>query len=304
MKKLFLLCSFCITLVAKDLEDIASQAHIASVNTLLIFTSSEGLNSGRYHFSNVGVDMDVAHLPFTYQLADQGGWNPFVMGNVGYSRVKLSKDIIAPVGGRLDYNNHLRTYTAGLGGGVRYKLSKDLSVLTGLELIYSRSGASVRQPDDDLGDVIEDFFNQNYTNNWSYELLFQGEYTPTLHHCKPYVRFLYKIYDTKATFSFNEMLRLASQSSIATLSFGVESLALHHFNANYITLEGYYHANYLQGDVKDVVKFQAYSTFGGVAYLYTPQKPFWASRFFLELSSVVAHGLEGYNVGVGFTFVL
>ena len=53
---------------AKTVGEIAEEAHIANINTLLIFTSGEGLNSGLYHFSNVGVDMEIYNLPFTYHI--------------------------------------------------------------------------------------------------------------------------------------------------------------------------------------------------------------------------------------------
>jgi hypothetical protein len=302
MKHIIVFLFVTLTLCGESLEDIATKAHTASVNALLIFTSTEGLNSGRYHFTNVGVDMDVVHLPFTYQLPSQKRFNTFVMGNVGYSRVSLANTVVTTQEGQLNYDNHIRTYTAGLGGGVRYKFDENLYVLGGAELIYSRSGASVRQPDDGLGDIIEDFFNKNYTDNLSYEFLAQIHYSPKdFRWVLPYVDLLYKVYDTKSNFSFNEMLRLRTLSSVVTFSVGAQSSALKRFGHNYIALEGYYHANYLKGSVKDVVKFQAYSTVGGVVYLYTPKKPWWASRFFVELSSVMANGLEGYNVGVGFS---
>ena len=59
---------FIMNLYAETPEDIAKEAHLANINALLIFTSQNGLNSGRYHFSKVGVDMEVYHLPFTYHF--------------------------------------------------------------------------------------------------------------------------------------------------------------------------------------------------------------------------------------------
>lgn len=304
LRAFFLLICMLSTLLAvteEEAQEIAKQAHSASINTLLIFTSQEGLNSGIYHFSDVGVDMEVYHLPFTYQLESDTNVNYFIVGNVGYSRVYLSKDIEIPPSSRLDYDNHLRTYTAGLGAGVRYRLNSELCASLGMEFIYSKSGASVKKPDDSVGDAIEDFFNKNYNDNLSYKIFTTLEYKPKIGEYKPYAILSYKSYETKSTFSFDTLSSYNSESSIATLSLGFESPKVVEFTKSFITLEAYYNANYLSGTVKDVVKFDTYSTLGGVAYYYTPESPWWASRFFLELSTVSSSGLEGYNVGVGFT---
>ena len=286
---------------AKTAAEIAKEAHTASINTLLIFTSQEGLNSGLYHFSNVGVDMEVYHLPFTYQLNSDTNLNYFVVGNVGYSRVFISKKIAIPPSSRLDYDNHLRTYTSGLGGGARYKFTSEISTMGGVELIYSKSGASVKKPDDSIGDAVEDFFNKNYNDNLSYEVFANIEYKPTINEYKPYAILTYKLYQTKSTFTFDSLSSFNTESSIATLALGFETPKIIEFDSNSITLEAYLNANYLSGRVKDVVKFDTYSSLGGVVYYNTPEKPWWASRFFLEASTVSSSGLEGYNVGVGFT---
>lgn len=286
---------------AKTAEEIAKEAHIASINTLLIFTSQEGLNSGLYRFTDVGVDMEVYHLPFTYHLESDTNLNYFIVGNVGYSRVFISKEIDIPPSSRLNYDNHLRTYTAGLGGGARYKFTPDLSAMAGLELIYSKSGASVKNPDDNVGDAIEDFFNKNYNDNLSYEFLANIEYRPTINEYKPYAVLTYKVYETKSSFSFDDLASINSESSVTTLALGCETPKLFEFDANSLTLEAYLNANYLSGTVKDVVKFDTYSSLGGVIYYNTPKEPWWASRYFFEVSAVSSSGLEGYNIGVGFT---
>ncbi len=289
------------SLFAQTPSDVAKAAHLANINTLLIFTSQEGLNSGHYNFSNVGVRMDLYHLPFIYHFHSDTKLNSFVVGNVGYSRVYLNEDIEIPDGVRLDYDNHLRTYTAGLGGGLRYKLIPTLSILGGVEFIYSTSGVSIKKPKGHIGDVIEDFFNKNYNQNISYKFFTSLEYRQEIEGYKPYAIVNYKIYDTKSTFTFDTLSKIQTQSSITTLSLGVESPKLMEFSQNYLTLEGYYHANFLSGSVKDVVKFGEFNALGSVLYYYTPDKPWWASRFFFELNAVKASGLDGYNVGVGFT---
>lgn len=301
LKVLLLVAILSTYIFAKSVEELAEEAHIASINTLLIFTSQEGLNSGLYHFTNVGTDMEIYHLPFTYHLDSDSNINYFLVGNVGYSRVFISQDVEIPPTSRLDYDNHLRTYTGGLGGGVRYKFNPDLSISGGVELIYSKSGASVKQPDDDLGHAIEDFFNKTYNDNLSYEIFGALEYKTEINEYKPYAVLTYKSYETKSTFTFDELSSFKSASSVTTLSLGVETPKILEFDKNSISLEAYLNANYLDGSVKDVVEFDTYSTVGGVVYFNTPDTPWWASRFFLELSTVQSSGLDGYNVGLGFS---
>lgn len=281
-----------------------NKINAATINTLLIFTSQEGLNSGLYHFTNteIDVDMQIYHLPFTYDFKSTSNINYFLVGNVGYSRTYLAGNVNENSGiGILTYLNHIQTYTAGIGGGVRYKLHKDFKVSGGVEFIYSRSGASVKEPDGDIGDPIEDFFNSNYSDNISYKFFALGEYRPIFYEFKPYATLSYKLYETKSDFTFDEILSFSSQSSVVTLSLGVETPTLFEFDQNNFTAEFYVNANYLSGTVSDVVKVDKYHSFGGVVYFNTPDEPWWASRFFLELNRAKGDGLDGYNVGIGFT---
>ena len=302
--KLFLLyyILFITNLYADSIKDVAQKAHLANINTLLIFTSQEGLNSGLYHFTNVGVDMEVYSLPFSYQLnSNKSSYNYFIVGNVGYSRVFISKDVEIPPNSHLNYHNHIRTYTGGLGGGIRYKVTKELHLSVGVELIYSLSGASVSKPDDDIGDAIEDFFNKQYNDNISYKLFTLAEYRPKLTNFKPYATISYKLYETKSSFSFDELTTFSTESSVTRLTFGAQTYELLRYHKNYLTLEGYINANYLSGIVKKTVKFSSYTSVGAVAYWYTPDTLSWLERFFLEVSTTKADGLDGYNIGVGFS---
>jgi hypothetical protein len=86
-----------------------------------------------------------------------------------------------------------------------------------------------------------------------------------------------------------------------SLSLNLESDKLFEYGQNYLSVEGYIKGHHLSGEVADVVEFSNYYSVGGVLYYNTPKSPWWASRFFLELSSVDGDGLSGYNVGVGFT---
>ena len=296
---LFLFCSlFSLILHAENLKsELGEKIFKANINTLLIFTSQDGLNTGTYHFKNVGTSMDVMHLPFLYHFNSDTRYNWFILGNIGYSRVYLK----VPKGESvLLHNEHVKTYTTGFGGGVRYKFDETFSLLGGIEFIYSRAGISVK-PKDSLGGAIEDFFNNNYNDNLTYKLMLRAKYEKNYKGYHPYFIADFDTYDTKSSFTFKSLGNIESQSSVMTLSTGIESPSLKNFGKNYISVEGYYHYNYLFGSIEDIVKFNDYGTFGGVLYYYTPVSPVFASRFFLEVSSVFSSGIEGYNVGVGFT---
>ena len=268
---------------------------------MLIFTSQDSLNSGLYHFTDVGVDMHIYHLPFSYTLnPNSENVEYFLVGNVGYSTVSISKNIVIPPNSRLDYGNHIATYTGGLGVGARYKFRDDFFGDAGAELIYSRSGVNVSKPDDNVGDTIEDFFNKNYNDNISYEFFTDLTYKPKLDFLKPYAKLSYKLYQTKSSFSFDELSSFSTDSSITTLTLGAESETLINFNTNYLTLEAYLNTNYLSGSVASTVKFNKFASVGAVSYLYSKNIS-WIQRYFLELNTVQAEGLSGYNIGVGFT---
>jgi len=302
LKKIISLLSLLSSLTYADsLSDIAKKAHLASINTLLIFTSQDALSSGTYHFTDVGVDMDILHLPFTYHFPSTDSLNYFIVGNIGYSKTYITQTIQIPDGTRLNNKNHIRTYTAGLGGGIQYKFSPQFYISGGAELIYSKSGVSVLDPNNNIGDAIEDFFNQDYNDNLSYKFFTLAEYNMLIFNNKAYAKIAYKIYETKSTFDLSELSKFTSESSVTTLTLGVETDKLFENSLNYLTLEPYVNANYLNGAVKNSVKFDYYATLGVVAYWYTPKAPWWAQRFFLEASTVKSDGLDGYNIGLGFT---
>ena len=284
-----------------DITDGAKKAHLASINTLLIFTSQDSLNSGLYHFTDVGVDMSIYHLPFSYTLnPNSGKIEYFLVGNVGYSKVKLNQSIEIPPDSRLNYKNYIGTYTAGLGVGIRYKFTNELATSAGIELIYSRSGVSITEDDSNIGTPIKDFFDNNYNNNISYEFFTDIEYRPKFSYLNPYAKLSYKTYQTKSSFSFNELTKLSTDSSITTFTLGVESNALLTFEKKYVTLEGYLNANYLDGIVKQTVHFNRFHSIGAVSYLYTDSIE-RIRRYFLEVNVVDGAGLNGYNIGIGFT---
>jgi len=282
--------------------DIAKDAHLANINAILIFSSHEGLSSGLYKFTNVGVDMEVYHLPFTYEIQSENSHVEYSLtGTLGYSRVFISENIELPPNFYLNYSNHIRTYLGGLGIGVKYKASDTLNISAGVEVIYSRSGASVSKIDDDINDAIEDFFNKEYNDNISYKFFTTATYRPKVNNFKPYATLSYKLYETKSTFTFEKLSTFRTESSVTTLTFGTLTDELLSYKNNYLTLEGYLNANYLSGAVKDTVKFNSFATLGSIAYWNFSEKPYSIEKLFLEISTIRADGLEGYNIGVGFS---
>ncbi len=293
---------FCTNICADSVEDIVKKAHLANINALLIFTAQDSLSTGLYHFTNVGVDMRVYNLPFTYDFdSGDSSLNYFMVGNVGYSNVTISEGVDIGSNINLDHESHLRTYVAGLGGGIKYKASKELHISGGVEFIYSRSGASVKKPDDDLGDAIEDLFNEEYNDNLSYKLFALVEYKPKMTDFKPYVKLGYKLYETKSTFSFDELSKFNTESSVTTLLLGAETEELLYYHTNYLTLEAYLNANYLTGAIEKSVQFNTYSTLGAIAYWHTPHSLSLVENFYFDMSTTQADGLEGYNFGIGFS---
>lgn len=282
--------------------DIAQRAYLANINALMIFTSQDGLNSGHYRFSNIGIKMDIYHLPFLYQLEiGNDTINMFAMGNVGYSRASVNEDITLPDHITLSHENQMSTYTGGAGLGVRLKTAWEIDILAGLELIYSRSGVTVYKPKNDFGDAIDGFFTGRYNDNLTYKFLLQLEHHREINGYKLYGKLNHKLYETKADFNFNTLTSFTTQASVTSLGAGIETAELFSWHEMYLTLEGYLYGHYLGGDIVDIVGFDTYSTVGVVAYWYTENKPDWIERFFIELSSVNSKGLEGYNLGIGFS---
>ena len=306
MKRLFVLLLTLASLQAEPTAlstpaDAAKEAHLANINALLIFTSQDGLNTGLFHFTKVNVDMQIYNLPFIYHFDSYGDYNYFVVGNVGYSRVFASNDYVIPPNTRLTADSQLQTYTAGVGAGVRYHLKEEVDLLGGVEFIYSRSGVNIVQKDGSITDPIEDFFNNSYNDNISYKLFFESEYKPKMPYIEPYFKLGYKFYDTKSDFSYEKLTNFSTQSNVFWALAGLESKKLYTTPEGYVTLEGYVSANYLEGDVVKSVGFDNYVKLGGIGYFYLEDKASWIERFFLEVSTISGDGLEGYNIGLGFT---
>lgn len=289
---------------AQTPAETAEKIYLANINTLMIFTAESGLSSGAYRFTKSNYKMKVYSLPFSYSFEPfnaKANW--FLDGGVGYSITRLDTRTVTQQSGTditLTHDNKLQTYTAGLGGGIRYKTDMNIDLLASLGIIYSRVGTSVK-PQDDVGGAIEDFFDSQYNDNLTYKLLLSAQYIKEIESFKLHTKATFKSYETKASFTWDALSGFTTQSDVTSLFFGIETPALLQYDKNYLTLEGYSRVNYLHGDITDVVQFNRYINMGAIAYWYTPQSPSWAKRFYTEASTVRAKGLEGYNVGIGFS---
>lgn len=292
------------TIFAQTPEETAEKAYLANINTLLVFTSESGLSSGFYRFTKSEFKMQTYTLPFVHHFQpfdEKMNW--FVNGGFGYSITRLDTQTLAKSSGTditLTHDNKLQTYTAGLGGGLRYKTDMGVDFLASLGIIYSRVGISVK-PKDDVGGAIEDFFDSQYNDNLTYKLLLSAEYAKEIGSFQLRTKASFKSYETKASFTWDALSGFTTQSDVTSLLLGVETPPLLQYEKNFFTLEGYTKMNYLHGDITDVVQFNKYMNIGAIAYWYTPDTPSWAKRFYTEVSTVRAEGLEGYNVGIGFS---
>lgn len=293
-------------LAAQDApEDAAKKAYLANVNALMVFTSKDGLNSGRYEFTRANATMTILHVPFRYHFATfDPRWNFFAVGGAGYSETQMTTDLnvtrTATEQIKLTTTNMLQTYTGGLGGGLRYHEDNGLELMGGLELIYSRIGISNRDHNR-VGDIIEDFFKGQYNDNLSYRFFAYAEYRREVYGFKPYVKLSYELYETKSAISIQELITFTTQSGVTAFAIGGETPAMLSYDRMYLTAEGYLRGSYMGGDIDKVVGFDGFGTLGGVAYWYVPDALKHIKRFFLEVSTIQADGLRGYNIGLGFS---
>ncbi|PHR54792.1 MAG: hypothetical protein COA44_12230 [Arcobacter sp.] len=302
--KFLALLFFCLLLYGQTPEETAEKVYLANINTLLIFTSESGLNSGAYKFTQAGFKMQTNSLPFKHNFEPfKENMNLFINGGVGYSITRLetqTRDTKSANNIDLRHDNKLQTYTAGLGLGLRYISDHGIDYLGYIGIIYSRVGTSV-SPNDEIGEAIEDFFDGEYNDNITYKFLLAAEYNIEFEGYKPYIKIDVKSYETKADFSLDALSGFSTQSRVASLSLGTETPSLLKYEEDFLSLEGYVKVNFLEGDITDVVQFRKYMNLGGIVYWNTPQAPSWAKRFYTEVSTVRAEGLEGYNIGIGFS---
>jgi len=285
-------------------EEAAQKAYLANINALMVFTTKEGLNSGVYEFTRANTTMYVLHLPLAYQFdAFKKGWNLFVIGSVGYSETTMTTELNrttlstgSPIA--LTTTNMLQTFVGGVGGGVRYREESGISASVGAEVLLSRVGITNRDQNQ-AGDIVEGFFKGKFNDNISYRLFLMGEYRREWSGFQPYATLSYELYETKSAFNFSALSKFTTQTSVTSFAIGSESPPLIHKDAMYLTLEGYLRGSYLGGDITKVVQLDGYGTVGGVGYWYVKDTVAYVKRFYLEVSTIQADGLRGYNVGIG-----
>ena len=302
--KLVLFVLFCVNLLAlTPAQKAKEKALLSNVNTVLIFTSEAGLSSGRYRFTNIDIEMTTYVLPYEHHFDPfSEKMNLFFKGNTGYSVTEFGKNSLTDKSIQdlgITVNTKVRTYSMGAGGGLRYRTDLGIDLLIGAELIFSRIGSDI-ETKDPFNDVVDGFFDNEYSDNITYKMRFAAEYKRPYKEYKPYARIGYKTYETAADLDTSNIDDLNVQSSVATITLGTETPSLLKYEDNYLSLEPFIRGNHLYGDAARIVEFDSFMNIGTLAYWNTPHSPQWIKRFFLEVSAARAEGLEGYTFGMGF----
>jgi len=301
---------FVLTLKADDvLDSLARDAYLASINSVIVFTSQDGLSSGVYRFTNIDTEMRMYNLPLQFHfdpLTEKS--NLFLILDMGYSDSYSDREI--PIAGEiLHKDNRMQTYVGGIGLGVRYKATEHSSIQFGGELLYSRAGVTARVGDGLSEDDIKNFFSDDFNDNYSYKLLAEYIYHRTIHKHKVYARVNYKLYQTLSELRVGDLVEgivddifsLSSQTSVASVTFSYETSPLFAYKEMDFTLEPFIKGNYIWGDLAKVAQINGYGTLGLSAYWNTPEKKAYISRYFIEPSVSKGYGIEGLNLSLGFS---
>lgn len=273
---------------------------MADINAILIFTTQSGLTPGKYTFTKNNTVLDTFHLAGKYNLEPfSENFNFFFGGLIGYSEIARTNEV-NQTSERLTTDNMLRTYSAALGGGIRYFNDSGFSLSGEMELVYSRMGYAWKK-ENKLGKFIEDLFDSSYVDILTFHVTGMAKYQKEWNGFFPYAVLLLELYETKSAFSVEQITKFTTQSSVANVVIGVESPPLVHYNKMYMSLEGYFVESFLGSDLPQVVGFDRYSTVGGLAYWYVPNDLKYIRRFYIEVSTTHADGMHGYNIGLGFS---
>jgi len=295
----------------EDLDSLEAGRYLSLSNAVIVFTSQDGLSSGVYRFTNVNTEMTMYNLPFQYQFAPlTEKTNLFLILDLGYSNTHSDRDIdvdnnsTTPV---LNIGNQLQSYVVGLGVGVRYKATEHSELQFGGELLYSRLGLFERNGGA-LDGSIDNFFGQT-RDTYSYKLLAEYIYHRKIREHKVYTRFNYKLYKSFSDIKIGEIIgeivddvkSLRSQTSVASVTLSYETNPLYSYHDMSFTMEPYLKGNYIWGDMADVAQINGYGTAGLSFYWNTPQKSANIYRYFIEPSISKGEGIEGLNLGIGFS---
>ncbi|MDH4944418.1 hypothetical protein [Sulfurimonas sp. C5] len=288
--------TFWISLILQaDVQEVGK----ANINSILIFSSQKGLNSGIYHFKNRGISLEIYHLPIRYDFPSKSAWNYYIKGDLSFSRVSVSQHTLQPYESVIAYGTSIDTYIGGLGGGIRYIFGHGFSASIGGEILYSRS--AVKLGEANVQNTVKNLFGNDFNTNLTYEFEASLNYMDVFNEYKIYADFEYKLYETKTNFSLGELDGFRSESSVMSFSTGFETPSIFDFGTNYLTFEGRVYEYFLNGTVVNTTGVDRYTTMSGTMYLYVPNQYDYIERFFVEVSSAQSESIEGYNIGVGFS---
>ena len=288
----------------QELDNLEAGKYLSLSNAVIVFTSQDGLSSGVYRFTEIDTEMVMYNLPFQYQfepLTEKS--NLFMILDLGYSNTRSDRAIDDTNDTVLNYTNQLQSYIAGLGIGIRYKATQNSELQLGVEFLYSRLGLFERKGDG-LDGSIDNFFSET-RDTYSYKILAEYIYHRTINKHKVYTRFNYKLYksfsDIKLKDIVGDVLSLRSQTMVGSVTLSYETNPLYSYHDMSFTMEPYLKGNYIWGDMADIAKINGYGTAGLSFYWNTPEKSAYIYRYFIEPSISKGVGLEGLNLGIGFS---
>ncbi|WP_304545785.1 hypothetical protein [Sulfurimonas microaerophilic] len=278
-----------------EVQDVSK----ANINSILIFSSQEGLNSGIYHFNKKGISLHTYHLPLKYHFPSNTNWNYFINGDLSFSRAYVSEHTVEPITTEIAKDTSIETYIGGIGGGVRYTYKEGLSSTFGFEVLWSRTGIKIGQIDAEQ--TVKNLLDNNFNNHITYKFKSTLDYFRIVNDFKIYADLQYRLYETKTDFSFDQLSDFRSESSVISISTGFETPRLVNLGTNYFTLEGRIHEHFLFGTVANTTAVNRYTSMSSALYLYVPEHLKYIERFFIEISSSQSEALEAYNIGIGFS---
>lgn len=297
MKFLFTLLFSISLLISSEIELV--EVSKANINSILIFSSQEGLNSGIYHFKKTGITLHTYHLPLKYNFPSDTKWNYFINGDLSFSRAYVDEHTLEPVTTEIAKGTSIDTYIGGIGGGVRYTYGYGLSATCGFEVLYSRVGVKLGQTD--VQGTVRNVFDNSFKENITYKFKSTLNYATVVNDFNIFADIQYRLYETKSDFTLNKQLKdFRTESSVISFSTGFETPKVLHLGTNYVTLEGRVHEHFLYGSVAATTAVDRYTSMSGALYLYVPENFEYIKRFFIEVSSSQSEALEAYNVGIGF----
>ena len=121
-----------------QVDDVIRAAHLSSAYASIINFSAEPDVSSSKLWVDKGTDdelqMRITKFPLRHEFKLKNhAWKPVVQGTLG--RLKLNNDLIIDPDNRVE--SEWKSYSATLGGGIRFPLSKDWSILPAVDAGYA-----------------------------------------------------------------------------------------------------------------------------------------------------------------------